>query len=186
MRGNLNVAWQMHKMLKVQQLHRCNRQGGDMEYKNSEGYQDKTAGAAVANTETSEIEKKKAYLYSYKDIGKQIRRLNLEIVELRSNRMSTSSKQDGMPHGSSTKDLSDYASKLDEIERNIRRERYRRIIRFEEIRAKIEQMNDEDEKDILFLRYIRTMRWEDVCEEKGMSWKQVHRVHKRALDNFEL
>ena len=38
------------------------------------------------------------------------------------------------------------------------------------------------ERTIIRLYYIAGMKWEEVCVAIGYSWKQVHRIHGRALD----
>ena len=38
------------------------------------------------------------------------------------------------------------------------------------------------ERTIIRLYYIAGMKWEEVCVSIGYSWKQVHRIHGRALD----
>ncbi len=62
--------------------------------------------------------------------------------------------------------------------------RYQRIKKCKEITDRIELLEDEDEKDILMYRYIKLMKWEDICMKIGLSWKQAHRIHTRALANF--
>lgn len=38
------------------------------------------------------------------------------------------------------------------------------------------------ERQLLRLYYMAGMTWEEVCVSIGYSWKQVHRIHGRALD----
>lgn len=37
------------------------------------------------------------------------------------------------------------------------------------------------ERIVLRMRYIKGMRWEDICTEAHYSWRQVHRIHGAAL-----
>lgn len=52
------------------------------------------------------------------------------------------------------------------------------------IRETINQV--EDVKGILVLRYryLDFMKWEDLCEKMGYSMRQVHRIHKTALNSL--
>ena len=50
----------------------------------------------------------------------------------------------------------------------------------------IEKLENEDEKRILFLKYIRGLKWEKVCIESGYEWTWVHKLHGRALEHLEI
>ena len=91
---------------------------------------------------------------------------------------------DDMPHAHDQKDLSDYAAKLDELERKLIKARYERIDLDAEIFADIERLEDETEKAVLTYRYLRRYSWEKICVEMGYQWAQMHRIHARALKNF--
>ena len=134
----------------------------------------------------TDTERKKEYLKEYEKAVRQMQRYAERITEMRLNRMGAAIRIDGMPHTHGSSDLSLYAAKLDEEERKYLRERYKRIVKCKEITDRIEMLQDEDEKDVLVYRYIRLMKWEDICVKMSRSWKQVHRIHARALNNFEL
>lgn len=134
----------------------------------------------------AENDKKKEYLWGYQRAKRQLERLEEELTELRLDKMCPSVIQDGMPHASGGRDLSGYAARVDALERKILKARYKRIQRFKEIRDRIERLEDENEKDVLVYRYIRGMKWEDIAVRTGYSWKQVHRFHSNALENFKM
>ena len=132
----------------------------------------------------TEIEQKKEYLREYEKAVRQMKRSEEKITEMRLSKIMPSSGNDGMPHAHNNTDLSGYAALLDEEERRYMKARYRRIKICKEITDKIERMDNEDEKDVLVYRYIRLMKWEDICGKISKSWKQTHRIHARALKNF--
>lgn len=136
--------------------------------------------------EITENERKKQYLWSYREAVRQMERSELKIREMRLNRVSPSAVADGMPRAHGGNDLSGYAALLDQEERRYLKARYRRIKLCKEITDKIERLEDEDEKDVLMFRYIGRMKWEDICVRMGFSWKQVHRIHSKALTNFKM
>ena len=74
--------------------------------------------------EMTENEKKKEYLRQYRIHVRRIHRINAEIAELRSMKISPSMNNDGMPHGSSQGDLSGYAAELDRMVSELIKERY--------------------------------------------------------------
>lgn len=134
----------------------------------------------------TEIEEKKEYLRGYERAVRQTERINERINEMRSNRIGTGINYDGMPHAHHDSDLSDYAAMIDKELRHYMKARYRRVMLCKEISDKIERMDNEDEKDVLTYRYIRLMKWEDICVKMNHSWQHTHRIHKRALENFKM
>lgn len=136
--------------------------------------------------ELTENDQKKEYLKGYERAVRQMERSELKIREMRLNKISPAIIMDGMPHVSKNSDLSGYAALLDQEERRYMKARYKRIQMCKEITDKIEHMENEDEKDVLIFRYIRLMKWEDICVKMGFSWKHVHRIHSNALSNFKM
>lgn len=142
--------------------------------------------------ETTEItiqeenEQKKEYLKSYRRAIKREQDILDEIQRLRLDKMFPSVVNDGMPHGSSHSDLSDYAAILDEQIDLLKEERLERVRCYQKIERQIRQMENEDEQEVLRLRYILGMKWEEVAVKMGYSWKQTHRIHSSALQNFKM
>ena len=134
----------------------------------------------------TENEQKKEYLKGYERAVRQMERSELKIREMRLNKISLAIVMDGMPHASKNSDLSGYAALLDQEERRYMKARYKRIQMCKEITDKIERMKNEDEKDVLMYRYIRLMKWEDICVKMNFSWQWVHKIHAKALRNFEI
>ena len=132
----------------------------------------------------NENELKKEYLRSYIPAVNAARRIEEEIEQLRADKRAPALVMDDMPHAHDQKDLSDYAAKLDELERKLIKARYKRIDLYAEIFADIERLEDETEKTVLTYRYLRRYSWEKICVEIGYQWAQVHRIHARALKNF--
>lgn len=142
--------------------------------------------------ETTEItiqeenEQKKEYLKSYRRAIKREQDILDEIQRLRLDKMFPSVVNDGMPHGSSHSDLSDYAAILDEQIDLLKEERLERVRCYQKIEGQIRQMENEDEQEVLRLRYMLGMKWEEVAVKMGYSWKQTHRIHSSALQNFKM
>ena len=136
--------------------------------------------------EWTENEEKKEYLKSYQRSVKREQDILDEIQRLRMDKMFPSIVNDGMPHGSSQRDLSDYIVTIDEMIEDLKQERLKRAKRRQEIERQIGQMKDEDEQRVLRLRYIKGLKWEEVAVEMGYSWKQIHRIHSEALKNFKM
>ncbi|MEY8495655.1 hypothetical protein AALC16_21990 [Lachnospiraceae bacterium 29-91] len=133
-----------------------------------------------------ENEKKKEYLKNYLRHVRRIHRINEEIREIRSMRASISLNTDGMPHGSVQEDLSGYAAELDAMERDLIQERYHRIRTYQDIAGRIKRLSSENEKDVLFYRYIKGLDWWEIAEKMRYSERQVHRFHGKALAHIRL
>ena len=140
----------------------------------------------VKKKEKTENEKKKEYLLGFQKISRQLARLENELAEIRLNKYCPSCISDGMPHASGCSDLSSYMAKVDELEKKILKKRYNRLQKQQEIRNRIERIEDENEKDVLTYRYLRGMKWEDIAVKMGYSWRRIHYIHSKALENFRI
>lgn len=137
--------------------------------------------------EPSENDLKKEYLRKYRTHVRRIHRINAEIAELRSMKISPSVNNDGMPHGGcGQSDLSGYAAELDSMVQELIDERYCRIKDYQEIVRRIKKLKSENEKDVLFYRYIRGMDWWEIAEKMKFSERQIFRIHGKALANFKI
>lgn len=134
----------------------------------------------------TETEIKKEYLQSYRTHVRRIRRIEAELEEIRAMRTAISVNNDGMPHGSAQTDLSSYAARLDELERALLQERYRRVVAYKDIVDCIKAVKNEYEQDVLFYRYIKGMEWWEVAEKMGFSERWVTKLHGRAIKNIKI
>ena len=135
----------------------------------------------------TENEQKKEFLMSYQLAKRDVTRLEEQLAELRIGKMSPGCEiGDVLPHAHNATDLSGYAVKVDELEREIVAARYRRICAFEQVRNCIESLEDEREKLLLTYRYLRGLKWEEICVKMDYKWRQVHRIHARALKNLKM
>lgn len=134
----------------------------------------------------TENEKKKEYLRSYRVHVRKIARIEEELAELRLMRESISVNNDGMPHGTGKGDLSGYAAELDRLEQELLEERYRRILTYKDIARRIKKIKSENEKDVMFYRYIKGMDWWEIAERMHYSERWIYKLHGNALAHFEL
>ena len=130
-------------------------------------------------------EEKKEYLLSYKRYKQKASRLQEQLEEIRLGKMFPGLIVSDMPSAHSQKDLSDYMVKYDNLVTRIIKARKQAVERFSEVQQQIEQMVNENEKTVLTLRYLRGYSWEKVYEKMGYSRQQTHRIHAKALKNFE-
>ena len=133
-----------------------------------------------------ENEQKKEYLRGYRVHVRRISRIEEELAELRAMRASISVNNDGMPHGSGQSDLSGYAAELDRLEQELIEERHNRIVTYKDIARRIKRIKSENEKDVMFYRYIKGMDWWEIAEKMHYSERWIHKLHGKGLAHFEL
>ena len=134
----------------------------------------------------TENEQKKEYLRGYWRHVRRINRIEAELAELRVMRASISVNYDGMPRGSGQADLSGYAAELDRLENALISERYSRIKTYQDIARRIKALKSENEKDVLFYRYIAGLDWWEVAEKMKYSERHVTRLHGKALAHLKI
>ena len=132
----------------------------------------------------TENELKKEYLRSYIPAVNAAKRIEEEMEQLRMDKMAPALVMDDMPHAHDQKDLSDYVVKLDDLVSKLIQARYERIDLYAEIFADIEKLESEAERAVLTYRYLRRYSWEKICVKMEYQWAQVHRIHAKALQNF--
>lgn len=133
-----------------------------------------------------EIEQKKEYLKGYIKAKNRETLIKDQIQQLRLDTMFPALQGDGMPRGSSQKDLSDYYSKIESLMEELKKEWIESVIQYERIRKAINKMNDEQEKEALTRYYILGEKWKEIKNKMGASEAKLYRIYDRALENFEI
>lgn len=136
--------------------------------------------------EMTENEKKKEFLKRYQKAVRREQEILDEIQRLRADKMFPSVCNDGMPRGSSQTDLSDYVAEIDAAIEDLKEERLEKIKIYREIEMRIRRMKNEDEQEVLRLKYIKGMNLETVAEKMDYSYRTILDIHGKALKNFEI
>lgn len=133
-----------------------------------------------------ENEQKKQYLNGYRRHVQKINRIEAEIEEIRQMKLYPSGGNDGMPHGSSQGDLSDFAAKLTAKEEELYREGVEQVKIYRDIDWRISQLENENERDVLFYRYIKAKSWWEIAELMGYTERWITELHGRALAHLKI
>ncbi len=135
-----------------------------------------------------ENETKKEYLDKFRENRDAVKRIEEQIKEFELFEISPKINSiDAKTHDSSVaKDLSDYIVKKNELVEKMIQARYRRVRTYTEIFQAIEEVPDERERQVLTLRYIKCLKWEEIAVEMHVEWAQVHRIHAKALKHFNI
>lgn len=125
----------------------------------------------------------KEYLRQYEYADRRVRRLETEYQDelIMVDAIRSTSDNDGMPHGTGiSKPTEDKALRLADKRLRLIEARTEAI---EKRQAVFDLINGIDgiEGDLLFERYVRLRKWEEICILLHYSWKGVHIVHRRAL-----
>lgn len=136
--------------------------------------------------EMTENEKKKEFLKRYQKAVRREQDILDEIQRLRADKMFPSVCNDGMPRGSSQTDLSDYVAEIDAAIEDLKEERLEKIKIYRGIEMRIRRMKNEDEQEVLRLKYINGMNLEIVAEKMDYSYRTILDIHGKALKNFEI
>lgn len=133
-----------------------------------------------------ENEEKKKYLRGYKKHGRKIELINAKIEELQRLKRNPSVRNDGMPRGSNQSDLSDYAAQLDTLEDELCNEGVAEVKTYKDITCKIDELEDEDEREVLYYRYIKDKEWWEIAKTMGFSERWIYELHGRALKKMKI
>ncbi len=138
---------------------------------------DKTEKQAIRE----ENEKKKKYLRGYQRHKRRVERIEAELEEIRTMKMNPSINSDGMPHGHNQSDLSSYAADITELEERLYQEGMQQVKKYKDISFKISELEKEDERDVLFYRYIKDLRFWEIAQKMGYSEQWIYKLHGMAL-----
>lgn len=130
-------------------------------------------------------DEKKKYLRSYQDLRRDALSKQEMIDYIRTREMGHAISYKAVP-GSSQRDLSDFAAKLDEACTDMEETIRKALERMTEIIQAINQMENAEEKELLRKRYIIGEEWEQIAVEMHMSWRTTFRRHGDALEHFEI
>lgn len=135
-----------------------------------------------------ENNRKKEYLNGYRKAVRRIRRIDEELEELQELAKSVKvTDYSGMPHGGGTsKDLSDELARIDSLKRKLEREKEQGVESYISIEKCIGEVEDEEENDVLFYRYVKGLRWWEIAEKMECTERWVHKLHGRALNRLKI
>lgn len=129
----------------------------------------------------------KEYLNQIIRLNRMINNKLVEIQQLRDLALGISSISTG-ERVQSTPDFDKIGSKMakiDELEKNLDETIDKYVDLKNRIIGQIESMEDEITYNILFSRYIEKKQFELIAIEMEYSWRQIIRLHGKALKQFE-
>ena len=125
----------------------------------------------------------KEFLRQYEYADRKVRRLETEYHDelIMVDAIRSASDNDGMPHGSGiSKPTEEKALRIADTHLRLISAREEAVAKRKEVFDLINSI-DGIEGDLLFERYIKLRKWEEICILLHYSWQGVHKVHRRAL-----
>ena len=131
-------------------------------------------------------EEKKKFLWGYRDSLRRMARIESEIEELRAMKMGASAGGRGPGRKGWADDLSSFAARLDELERDKGEELGKAMRAYERVMEAIESVEDEREQDVLFYKYIKGMSCLKISDKLHYSDRWVRKLHRQALERLKI
>ena len=126
------------------------------------------------------------YLSKFRESKEAVKRIEVQITALELYEASPKTIDIEMHGSRARKDMSDYATKKDELISKMMQARYMRVSTYTDIFQAIENAPNERERQVLTYRYIKCLKWEEIAVEMHVEWAQVHRIHANALKHFKI
>ena len=129
----------------------------------------------------------KEYLNQISRLNRMINNKLSELAELKelSKSISAVSNKERVQTSMEQDKIGNTISKIDEMEREIDKMIDSYSDKRKHIIGQIDSMEDENSYDILFSRYIEKKSFELIAIEMDYSWRQIIRLHGKALRQFE-
>ena len=134
---------------------------------------------------------KKQYLRQGYKLKQEIKSLEQTLEELESNLDNVKAIQYSKDklQGGPLQDDTNIIEKIDKIieMENIIKDKLVELKTFQaNLILEILKLNNTDEKNLLQARYIMNLTWEEISKELDYSLTQIHRIHRKALENFKM
>ena len=134
---------------------------------------------------------KKQYLRQGYKLKQEIKSLEQTLEELESNLDNVKAIQYSKDklQGGPLQDDTNIIEKIDKIieVENIIKSKLLELKTFQaNLILEILKLNNTDEKNLLQARYIMNLTWEEISKELDYSLTQIHRIHRKALENFKM
>lgn len=131
--------------------------------------------------------KTKDYLSQVSRLNKMINNKLSEISQLRELSVSISAigNDEKVQTSPNFDKIGTAIAKIDELENNIDKMIDEYLVKRERIITQIDTMEEESVYQILFSRYIEKKTFEKIATEMKYSWRQIVRLHGKALQQFE-
>ena len=127
------------------------------------------------------MEEKKEYLKGYRRAKEEAEAITCSIQELKRDMELPAIENERSGKVQREQDK----SRLKKLEQRLEDKKWEALNLHVEIEGSVMDMDAEAERSLLRYRYIAGMKWEDICDKMGYSWRQIHYLHNKALEHFQ-
>ena len=135
---------------------------------------------------TKENEAKKQFLRKYQSLLRKEKHLEQEIESIRSRYTGQAITYSDMPHGTDQRDLSDFAAEVDDLLRDLEATRWEAVHQYHLIASSIMDMEDDTEQELMRLKYLHDMTWEEIAVEMHYTVRWIYKLHGDALAHITI
>lgn len=129
------------------------------------------------------------YLESLGHIKQNIKIKQLQIQQLKEHaeNITYSFRTDFVSGGPLNGGFADAVAQIIDLQFQINTDIYRLVGTTEDIMLRIDNMFREqpESANLLALRYVNGLNWEDICDALNCSYSTTHRLHRQALQEFK-
>ena len=128
------------------------------------------------------------YLKRYINLDREIERKLEEVSRLRSKLTRITQVLTAEPRGGGSiyGKTEEIIAKIVDLEKEIDADVDRLVAIRDGIKTMIEAVEDDRERLLLQYRYLDGWTFEKIAVEMNYSWRQIHRLHSRALTNLKM
>lgn len=131
------------------------------------------------------IEQKKQYLQTYRALDREVQRKVDDLAHWRAKATQITPVLDGMPKAKTvTSRMEDVVIRIVQLENEVNEDIDHLVALKEEIMQRLEAMPNYTFRMLLQYRYIQCMTWEKMAEAMHYTWQHLHKLHKKALEQF--
>ena len=128
------------------------------------------------------------YLKRYINLDREIERKLEEVARLRSKLTRVTEVYSTEPRGGGSiyGKTEEILAKIVDLEKEIDADVDRLVAVRDSIKSIIEAVEDDRERLLLQYRYLDGRTFEEIAVQMHYSWRQIHRLHSRALSNLKM
>ena len=116
-------------------------------------------------------------------LQQQIDAYKIEIQNLRDNANRITPAYSPAPGGGGNgQRIENTVARIVDIENNIKQDIEIQLLAIDEIHSLMALVDDSLLKLLLHKRYVLYEKWEEIAVDLNYSWKQIHRLHNKALN----
>ncbi len=131
------------------------------------------------------VEEKKHYLSAYRLLDSEIQQKMDELAHWRARSTQITPILTGMPKSSKVSSrVESTVIKIVQLANEVNADIDRLVWLRNGIKQQIDRMENDTYRFLLECRYIGCMTWEAIAEVMNYSWQHMHKLHRRALEEF--